>query len=185
MDTDNQFWRNEDTQQQYDQLMQLMACPVDSDQQTTAQVDAVACNYFVAKAVDTLYGVSDFSPSGGGAGAWLSANAIGDYVQTHKDTWSKLGNADNQQVLQDAASGAANGQPVIAVMKGNPHGHVALVLGGELKASTTWVSDTDDNMRVPNSAAFSLEHVDKAYVFCRLSAAFTDPSNVEIYWRVK
>jgi hypothetical protein len=154
-----------------------MACPVDADQATGAQVDAVACNYFVAKALDVLYRVKDFTPSS--AGHWLTADEIVNYVRSRPDQWSKLGMANDEQVLSDAASGAANGQPVIAAIAGNPHGHVALILGGDLKPSANW------KLNVPNSAAFKLADVDKAYVYCRLSFAFQNPDEVEVYWRVK
>jgi len=85
----------------------------------------------------------------------------------------------------DAAAGAENGQPVIATLVGDPHGHVALVLGGKLQQSTKWKSPGGVALKVPNSAAFSLDRVDKAYVFCRLSAAFSDPAQVELYTRLK
>jgi hypothetical protein len=177
MDTDNSFWLSASSQPTYDKLMSTMACPVDADQSTGTQVDAVACNYFVAKALDTLYGVKDFTPDV--SGHWLTADEIVAYVRSHSDSWAKLGMANDQGVLNDAANGAANGQPVIAAITGDPHGHVALVLGGDLKPSTNW------KLNVPNSAAFKLADVDKAYVFCRLSFAFHSPDGVEIYWRVK
>ena len=178
MDTDNSFWKSNGTIRDYDRLMQIMACPADADENTGRQVDAVACNYFVAKALQLLYGVKDFTPEMNN-GRWLTANEIAAYVRRHTDLWSLLGAADIEKNLSDAAAGARQGQPTIAVMKGDPHGHVAIVLPGDLKHSTTWKMD------VPNSAAFSLNNVDKAYVFCRLSAAFSDPSNVQIYWRLK
>ena len=185
MDTDNLLWKNAASQQNYDKLMSLMSCPVDADTDTGIQVDSVACNYFVARTFEKLYGVHDFSPDGGGAGKWLTANQIADYVRSNSEIWSKLGSANDQAVLADAAQGAANGQPVLAVLKGDPHGHVAVILGGALQPSTTWKDIGGKSMRVPNSAAFSLNNVAKAYVFCRLSAAFSDPSLVEVYWRVK
>jgi hypothetical protein len=177
MDTDNQFWKSS-MRATYDKLMGLMTCPLDADAVTGVQVDSVACNYFVAKALNVLYGVNDFAPPTNG-GRWLTANGIVAYVRSHTDVWSKLGNADSQGALQDAAAGAAMGQPVIATLAGDPHGHVALILGGALHQSSTW------GLEVPNSAAFSLNDVNRAYVFCRLSFAFSSPSQVELYWREK
>lgn len=178
MDTDNKLWLTPSNQSIYDRLMALMACPADVDSDTGRQVDAVACNYFVAKGLNDLYGVNDFT-SASNNGIWLTANQIADFVRSHPELWSDLGSASSQQTLADAAAGAAQNQPTIAVMKGDPHGHVAILLPGTLEPSTTWA------LNVPNSAAFSLNNVSKAYVFCRLSAAFSDPSQVEIYWRVK
>lgn len=176
MDTDNQYWKAADTAT-FNKLMSLMACPLDADSLSAPQIDSVACSYFVAKSLQLLYKVDDFTPATNGK--WLTADEIVKYVRAHTESWSRLGMASDQRVLADAAQGAANGQPVIATMVGDPHGHVALVLGGKLQQSTTW------SMNVPNSAAFSLNNVNKAYVFCRLSAAFSKPSNVEIYWRDK
>src|SRR5689334_185572 len=114
--------------------MGLMACPADVDNDTGRQIDQVACNWFVAEASKKLYDVDDFTKDANGH--WLVANEIADFVRISKD-WSKLEMANSQSVLADASQGAGNGQPVIAVMQGNPHGHVALVLAGELKPSTT------------------------------------------------
>jgi hypothetical protein len=178
MDTDNAYWIGVPAQRAtFDKLMGLMACPTDADNDTGRQVDSVACNYFVAKGLEILYGVKDFTPDLNGK--WLTANEIANYVRSHTDVWTKLGEPITQSLLVDAAAGAANGQPVIAVLKGDPHGHVAMILAGDLKRSTTW------NMNVPNSAAFSLNNVNKAYVFCRLSAAFSNPSDVGVYFRLK
>jgi hypothetical protein len=187
MDTDNQFWiNNPGARPVYDKLMGLMTCPLDADKVTARLIDQVACNVFVAKALSNLYDVADFAPSNNN-GAWLSANAIVGFVRTHTDLWSKLGLANEQSVLGNAAAGAAGGQPVIAAAEGDPHGHVALVLAGQLQTATKapWRDSAGNQLKVPNSAAFSLNDVNKAYVFCRLSAAFADPSLVEIYWRVK
>ncbi|MGO7800651.1 hypothetical protein ACC710_37620, partial [Rhizobium ruizarguesonis] len=52
-------------------------------------------------------------------------------------------------------------QPVLALMPGDP-GHVAIILPGSPKLSSAW------KLKAPNSAAFSLGHVENAYVFYRL-----------------
>jgi hypothetical protein len=175
MNVDPPGWKTTPGQQAlYDRLVQYMSCPSD-DVASGLLADKVACNYFVGKALSDVYGITDFST---GSGTWLLANQILKYVQTHPATWSKLGNANSQAVLDDAAQGATNGQAVIAVAAGTP-GHVALILPGTPKASGGW------GLRAPNSAAFSLGHVENAYVFCRLSFAFSDPAKVEIYWRAK
>jgi hypothetical protein len=178
MDTDTELWKTESSEQEltYQQLMELMACPVDSDAVSGSLSDQTACNYFIAMALNKLFKVNDFLPEGD---KWPTANEIAEYVETHDDKWEKLGRAEDQSVLNEAAAGAANGQPVIAVRQGADHGHVAIILPGELRYSSNWKMD------VPNSASFLLGNVDKAYVFCRLSFAFHEPDDVEIYWRLK
>lgn len=183
MDNDNPLWTEPGEKSVRNRLISLMRCPLDVDRRTSNQIDAVACNWFVAHAVDELYGVKDFTPQTNGR--WLTANEIASFVRTHPEKWTKLGMANVQSVLDDAARGAANDQPVVAVLEGNPHGHVALILPGAPKASSTWRDANGVVLRAPNSAAFSLNNVARAYVSCRLSAAFSDPNRVEIWWRLK
>ncbi|MCJ9690502.1 hypothetical protein MOV76_02400 [Rhizobium sp. PRIMUS64] len=175
MNTDPEGWKtNAEQKALYDKLVQYMSCPTD-DPASGLLADKVACNYFVGKVLAEIYGINDFST---GAGTWLLANQMLDYVASHTETWSKLGKANSQAVLNDAAQGAGNQQPVLALMPGDP-GHVAIILPGSPKVSSAW------KLKAPNSAAFSLGHVENAYVFCRLSFAFSDPSQVDIYWRLK
>lgn len=136
--------------------------------------DPVACNVFVARAADGVYGVTDFKRADG---TYMTANTIMDFVKTNP-TWSKLGMANSQSVLNDAAAGAED-HLIIAVMSDQPHGHVALVLPGDPMYSGNW------KLNVPNSASAFLGNVDKAYVFCRLAWAFSVPSKVELWWRPK
>jgi hypothetical protein len=175
MNTDALAWQTNETQRAlYRRLVEYMACPSD-DPASGKLADRVACNYFVGKVLNDVYNITDFSV---GPSTWLLANEVHRFV-SRDAKWSRLGSANVQSVLNDAAAGAANGHAVIAIASGAP-GHVALILPGQPKASASW-----GGLKVPNSAAFSLDNVDKAYVFCRLSYGFSDPSRVEIFWRVK
>lgn len=176
MNADSPSWHTTESQRAlYRQLVEYMSCPSD-DPASGKLADRVACNYFVGKVLNDVYNIDDFST---GTGSWLLANEIHRYVSRNTKAWSRLGAANVQSVLNDASAGAANGHAVIAITPGVP-GHVALILPGLPKASSSW-----GGLKVPNSAAFSLDNVDKAYVFCRLSYAFSDPRKVEIFWRVK
>jgi hypothetical protein len=180
MDADPVYWQDGRRLPQYDTLMSLMACQANAAPVEGTQLnDTSACNWFLSRALERLYGVKDFIPVGDDE--WLSANAIYDQVQNDPN-WSRLGPASDQAVLANAAQGAANGQPVIAASKGNPNGHVALILQGELLTSGSW------HLNVPNSASFFLDNnrtVGRAYVGCKLSWAFESPNGVEIFWRLK
>ena len=136
--------------------------------------DPVACNVFVARAGEGIYGVTDFKQANG---TYMPANMIMDVVKSN-NAWSKLGTADSQTVLNDAAAGAQD-HFIIAVMSDQPHGHVALALPGAPLKSDAW------NLKVPNPASAFLGKVSKAYVFCRLALAFQEPAKVEIWWRPK
>lgn len=150
----------------YTKLMTYFTCENEGD--------PVACNVFVARAAEGLYGVRDFKRADG---SYMTANTIMDFVQTNSK-WSRLGLASSQSVLNDAASGAED-HLIIAVMSDQPHGHVALVLPGSPANSSNW------KLNVPNSASAFLGDVSRAYVFCRLSWAFKDPAKVELWWRPK
>lgn len=150
----------------YTDLMGYFTCQNESDSQ--------ACNVFVGRAAEGVYHVTDFKRANG---TYMMANDIYAYLPTNP-TWSKLGMASDQSVLDNAAAGAQD-HLIIAIAPGADHGHVALVLPGTPLKSDNW------GMRVPNSASGFLNHVEKAYVFCRLAWAFSDKSNVEIWWRPK
>ncbi len=129
---------------------------------------------FVARAAEGGYGVTDFKNADG---SYMAANTIMDQVSGNP-AWSKLDMASSQDVLNNAAAGAED-HLIIAVMSDQPHGHVALVLPGDPLFSSNW------NLSAPNSASAFLNNVSKAYVFCRLSWAFNDPSKVQFWWRPK
>ncbi len=140
-----------------------------SDEQ--AMSDSTACNWFVGRGLQSGFGLNDFTPQGGG---WKNANAIAAHVAASAD-WSYLGAASDQQVLKAAGEAASAGSAVIAVATGNPHGHVALILGGPLSASGGW------GRQVPNSASFFLHKAASSYVGCKLSYAFASSQGVKIY----
>jgi len=181
MKVDNGLWSSPREVASRDSLMPLLACPAGTDKDTMLQVDAVACNWFVARAAEKLFGATDFTPNENGH--WLNANEIAQYVGSHGARWTKIGNADSQAALDAGAQAATDGQLVIAVKIGDPHGHVALLLPGKPKESGKWKSVVGAALRVPASAAFSLDHVESAYVGCRLSAAFSNPAIVELWKR--
>jgi len=140
--------------------------------------DQSPCNRFVGRALERVYGINDFTVSGD----YLDANAISTYLLTHTPPWRELGRAGDQTVLQTAQQYANEGRPVLAVRPDTPHGHVALVLPGKLKQSSTWT------MSVPNSASFTLDaptNEKHTYVGGPLSRAFSNSKkeDVKIYVR--
>ncbi len=157
-------------------LMEYRACRQEAGLIEGDLNDRSACNWFAARALGAVYGIDDFLKNN--KLSWMSANEMLDYVK-QSDRWTRLGDATDNVALQNAAAGAASGHAILAIRRGAPHGHVAVILPGELKKSTTW------NMDVPNSASFQLDSVDNSYVGCRLSAAFQSPKGVELYFRDK
>jgi len=152
-------------------LHEFMACksPID---------DKSPCNVFVSRALARVYGIHDFESANNGTGH-LSANQIADKLAAPGSNWTKLGNAGDQAVLEQAQGYANLKKAVIAVYKGEGHGHVAIILPGKSVASSAWA------LKVPNSASFPLDEPQKAYIGKPLSNAFgaSKKSVVLIYGR--
>jgi hypothetical protein len=151
-----------------DRLSEFLSCKDQAD-------DASPCNRFIGKALEDVYGVDDFQdPST--KGQYLSANLIDTYLSVSND-WVVLGTADQQQALNDAAGAANAGHAVVAVIPGVNHGHVALVIPGDLTYSPSW------KLNVPNSASFFLGNPAQSYVGDKLSKAFSSPADVRLFAR--
>ena len=146
-------------------LSDFLACREASD-------DLSACNEFVARGLAAVYGVDDFRRAGGG---YLSANEIADRVADANGPWVALGAATSQAALTEAQGQANAGRAVIAVHRGTPHGHVALILPGTAVKSKNW------GTTAPCSASFRLENANAAFVGCGLAWAFGDPTDVLLY----
>ena len=123
------------------------------------------CNVFLAKALKLLFGVADFETPNL-PGTFLQANDIARYVSKHPEQWTLLGPASNQVALERAQAYANLNTPVIAVYESSPHGHVAVILPGNLRYSLQW------NLQAPNSASVFLDRPYKSYVGLMLSNAF-------------
>lgn len=151
-------------------LSEFLSCKDQTD-------DASPCNRFIGKALADVYGVDDFrDPST--KDQYLSANLIDAYLSVSKD-WVALGTADQQQALNEAAAAANAGRPVVAVIPHEKHGHIALVLPGELTYSPSW------KLNVPNSASFFLGNPAQSYVSEKLSKAFSSPADVKLFGRTQ
>ncbi|HEY3197821.1 MAG TPA: hypothetical protein VGJ57_07385 [Nitrospirales bacterium] len=123
------------------------------------------CNVFLANALKLLFGIADFETPNL-PGAFLQANDIARYVSKHPEQWTLLGPASNQVALERAQAYANLNTPVIAVYESAPHGHVAVILPGNLRYSLQW------NLQAPNSASVFLDRPYKSYVGLMLSNAF-------------
>jgi len=136
------------------------------------------CNVFVGEALELLYAVTDFKTKKG----FLSANEISDFLADAPENWVCIGSASDQQVLRRAQERANRCHPTIAVyrnLKPGRHGHVSVILPGELRRSWTW------GMMVPNSASSFLNRIWESYSGNKLSYAFSSEEidRVRIYYR--
>lgn len=137
--------------------------------------DQSPCNTFASKGLEAIYGVTDFKTA---AGTHQSANEI--HATVKKSTrWKEIGavlDDDNALCAQSAANAAL---PVIAVITGSPHGHIALIIPGEPFKSPTW------GKFAPKSASFFYNSPGKGYVNEPLSKAFqpAEAKNTTYYYR--
>ena len=145
--------------------------------------DLSPCNTFASRGLEAIYGVKDFKT---GKSSHQSANDMWKKVHEENSRWQKIGAVLDQQNNLCAQSVANAGWPVIALRYREGHGHVALVIPGELKDSGTW------GMKTANSASFFLRQTpeeiyskSQGYLDKALSAAFTkeDAKDVVFFYR--
>jgi hypothetical protein len=127
--------------------------------------DDMDCYEFSGKALQVVYKLNDFyEPQ---QKRFMHVGEIIAFLRESK-SWTMLGPAYQQDVLDKAQQYANGKKAVIAVYPGtNGVGHVALILPGELHASGSW------GLSVPNSASFLTADPAKSYVGKGLSYAFT------------
>jgi hypothetical protein len=144
-------------------LQQFTACQLPLD---------TACRSALAKAVESIYSVKDFSADS----KYLPPDAIGKKVAGDAN-WEHVGSASDQAALKSAQSAANCGRAAVAVLTGENGGHVALILPGPSTHSGMWKLD------VPNSVSFFTHNPAKSFAGKPLSYSFPNSQGIEIYVR--
>ena len=140
--------------------------------------DVAACNRFVGRALEVLFGNTDFK----NGDQYFLANDIANGIATPGNIpgWSRIGEATGQAVLDQAQALANTGAQVVAIKTATGAGHVVLILPGQTeKYSRTGFSW--GGLRAPNSASFFLNHPERVFVGCPLSITWKAPAGVTIY----
>lgn len=128
-----------------------------------------ACNSFVGRVLDKTYGYPDFKTGD----RYMNIVELNAFLPSNP-TWTMMGYAGEQLVLNQAQLDANNGAPVIAISRDQ----VALVLPGrELFHSPTW------NLCVPLSAGHVLSDPSQNYTSGLLSTPWDTPHGVLIWER--
>jgi hypothetical protein len=142
----------------------------------SGQVGSTECLSYAGASLKTVYQLDDFYSES--LGRYLLINEIYDLLEKNEN-WKLLGKGYEQEALTACQELANQNKAVVAVMKGEEYGHMALILPGDLKYSGTW------NLNVPNSASFFTHQVDDSFVGKKLSYAFTprDMGYVKLYAR--
>lgn len=153
-------------------LSEFLACSEDDPIN-----DQSPCNTFASKGLEAIYGVTDFK---GTSNTHLSANQIYDKVAA-AGNWKLIGSVLNDNNALCAQAAANSALPVIAVMKGTRHGHIALVIPGEPSKAPSW-----GNKLAPNSASFFYEKPKNTYVNGPLSKAYgpANAASASYYYRL-
>src|SRR5262249_464819 len=155
--------------------------------------DRTACNVFLGRALEILFGNTDFKVGGG----YMVANEIANGLEVPGNAgWTKIGFATDQASLSRAQDLANSGKPVVAARLGRLDGavrhpgHVVLIIPG-----TAQKYDFDDvvngtpvafgwgNLVTPNAASFFLDRPDKFFLGCPLSATWQKPDGIGLYYK--
>jgi hypothetical protein len=127
------------------------------------------CNSFVGRVLDKTYGYPDFRLGD----RYMNVAELNAFLPS-STTWTMMGYAGEQLVLDQALLDANNGAPVIALSRDQ----VVLVLPGrELQHSPTW------NLCVPLSAGHVLGEHSQNYTSDLLSTPWDTPHGVVIWER--
>jgi hypothetical protein len=129
-----------------------------------------ACNSFVGMVVDKTYGQPDLKTAGG----YLTVTQLIAYLPS-STTWTFMGPAASQDVLNQAQTDANNGAPVIALSTD----HVALLLPSPVLVLSRGFA----NLCVPMSAAHFSADPSLNYASGPLSLSWPLPDGVSIWER--
>ena len=129
-----------------------------------------SCNSFVGMVVDKAYGQPDLKTIGG----YLTVKQLIAYLPS-STTWTFMGPAASQDVLNQAQRDANNGAPVIAISTD----HVAVVLPSQVLVLSRGFA----NLCVPMSAAHFSNDPSLNYASGPLSLSWPLPDGVSIWER--
>lgn len=154
---------------------------------STAADDRTACNVFLGKALEMLFGNTDFKT---GDDSYMLANDIVNGLAVPGNAgWSKIGLATSQDALDRAQDLANQGRPVVAARVGQPKpdgsvgpGHVALIIPGTTQ-SYAFDGFQWGDLRAPNTASFFLDQPNRFFVSCPLSAVWIKADRVGLYYK--
>ncbi len=131
---------------------------------------SVACDRFVAEAVDRVFGAAEFKD---GTDYVLGRRVVGELSAGHAK-WRLIGTAGDQKALDEARARADAGAAVVAVLRGSFQGQLALVLPGPGIGSKAW------KRRVPNAASLFRDNNERSFIGRPLSFAFSSTKMAEV-----
>jgi len=161
-------------------LAPILTCSAGGDVHT-------ACNIFLGRALEILFSNTDFKT---GTDSYMLANDIANGLDVPGNAgWTKIGVATDQSALDKAQDFANQSLPVVAARKGvgGDAGHVVLIMPG---TAQNYQFETDTGRKfqwgdlvAPNSASFFLNHPERMFISCPLSATWMKPDGVGLYYK--
>tara|TARA_B100000795_G_scaffold107866_1_gene79647 strand:+ start:66 stop:728 length:663 start_codon:yes stop_codon:yes gene_type:complete len=139
-----------------------------------------SCKDFVAKAICKYYNIDDFKNQGNydslDLNEFIDYDDIFDRIDSNK-YWSKLGMANNQDVLDKAQENANKGIATLAIDVAKNNKTVVLIVKGKQIKSGKW------GVSCPASAALNASKPTKSFVGKTLNYSFSSPENITLYTR--
>jgi hypothetical protein len=90
--------------------------------------------------------------------------------------WEKIGEANDQNVLEKAQVNANKGIPTIAINTNDLYGHVVIITKGNLTKAHNW-----NGLMAPDCASFFMVKKVKPFVNKSMGYAYSTPESVYLY----
>ena len=130
--------------------------------------NADACRFFAAKALNQLFGLSEFCKGEVcTTSTWIAAAV--------KDNWETVGPATDAAALKKAQEMATGGMAVIAASLDGDKGQVAIIMPGKPVFSGKWKG------AVPVAVAARVDKPEASINGKGINFVFSDPSKVTLY----
>jgi hypothetical protein len=140
---------------------------------SAADTDRSVCRNFTGEALNRLFGIGDFCTDT----RCMRAVEIEWKIRNAPDKWSALGSANDQAVL-DKARELATTKAVVAILKEQDRGQIAIVMPGAAVPSGKW------GLNVPIGVGARVDRPDTSVYGKSLTWLFADPAKVLLYVRL-
>jgi hypothetical protein len=143
------------------------------DDCSAANADRTICRNFTGEALARLFGIGDFCTDS----RCMMAVEIEWEIRNNPGKWGVLGTANDQAVLDKARELAAT-KAVVAILKEEDRGQIAIVMPGAAVPSGRW------GLNVPIGIGARVDRPESSVYGKGLNWLFTDPAKVAIYVRL-
>jgi hypothetical protein len=140
---------------------------------SAADTDRTVCRNFTGEALNRLFGIRDFCTES----RCMRAVEIEWKIRHDPGKWGALGTANDQAVLDKARELAAT-KAVLAILKEEDRGQIAIVMPGAAVPSGKW------GLNAPIGVGARVDRPEASVYGKSLTWLFADPAKVVIYVRL-